>query len=179
MSRPAPAAVLAASLTAVLVAGGPAHAEREALVDAPRDAARFGDVVHARTAHGPGALRVKVTFATGGRYADSTQLWIDTRPRRPGPEYVAFATTDELGERSSYVYVDEADGWHDHGDRVCRVRTLTVTAAVPDTVSFTVPRRCLDRPERVRVGYRTSQYAGGVDDHVPAPRTFGRWLARG
>lgn len=160
-----------------LLTAAPAHAEFATARDATHDANRFGDIERTRTAHRLRSVLVEVTFAADGHVADSTAAWIDTDPDRRGPEFVAFADA-ELGEDAVFAYVDRADGWYDHSDRVCRVRTLDVVDAARDTVTFSVPRRCLGRPERVRVSYRTSQAAGGRDDFAPHAKRYGPWLAR-
>lgn len=104
---------------------------------------------------------------------DRFDLWLDTPGGRTTPEYFA-----RIRPETEYGPVRHVRGWETTGRAACTRWEARSLAGRDQTVTFNIPRSCLDNPKRVRVALRSVyQYNQGRSrDWVPAARTFTRWV---
>ena len=163
---------------AVLLAAtaAPAAADVRVVHDPERDGT--SDIVRVRVGHTDGSLKLKIKVRTEDEFAHFYDVWVDTDPEDPGPEFVISSAFEVLPR----VFVSPADDFGDlSGDTRCTVRTAKAQFGKL-AYRFSVPRRCLatdgERPEQLRVSVEASDEFGR-HDWVPDVRTFSRWVASG
>ena len=103
---------------------------------------------------------------------DEASLWVDTHPRRPGPE---FFMGSGLYERDWQIV--RTRGWRIVGRRPlnCPVKQLLDPAR--EVMNWTTGPACLGSYSRVRVSVTTGP-ANGTTDHSPAYHRLHRWVTR-
>ena len=108
------------------------------------------------------------------RVGDSIDIYLDTRPRNPGPEYLIGGAT------ASEAVMSHVDKWKGVGREVpsrCGYR-LKIHEVI-DVTRAVIPRRCLAKPGRVRVAVKATRgYPVTSRDWAKAKRTWFAWVAR-
>lgn len=169
---------LAGLVLAVLLVApqGPAAADIHAYTD-PREDIAAGDISKVRINNAPRNLFVRVKFFDG--HYDLTRIYIDTRRRNPGPEFVA--TVDmSYGKRYLSIDLDRVrTGWRGQRNRKCG--SLGVWISRAGNVNATVPRRCLKingaKPRAARVAASEAAEGGGIHEWAPGRKRFPRrWV---
>jgi len=170
-------AALATLATGALA--GAASAQAVTIVDGPDASGSLGDIQAVTINHR--AHRVVVTTEVADLRRTSTggpsglNIWLDTDRSNAGPEYV-FRTG--LQEGQDYTLM-RTDGWRPTGDPLtCDHRATFDWAA--DTVRFGVARRCLGRPDEVRVAERMRDEWDAshvITDWLKGTRHLTRWVA--
>lgn len=180
--RLAAAGPLAAAVAAgTLAFAAPANAESAHVTDPVDASASLNDIRAVDVSNGAAKVRVKVKFTDLRRHSDAgpagLQIFFDTfgGDSGTGPEY-ELATG--LEEGTDYALAERA-GWRGPtGDPLsCNVRLKLDYRN--DELRAATPRRCLDRPEYLRVGVKmTDEYDGShpVIDWMKGPRKWTRWL---
>lgn len=182
--RTALGAVLAGGLALTLVVPATAPASAEVRRFADRASENPDAIRTVRVDHGLYNLRLRVN---ADELAHNYHWYLDTNPRRPGPEYVAVV----VGEVESFT-VHTAPGWlagpgggpRGTGPQRCRGRVDFDVDR--QRVTFTVPRWCLRadpaataQPARVRVGLEAWPDFGRAQDRFPGKHRFSDWVRRG
>ncbi len=171
---------LTAALGIALVAG-PAHAERVGLDDPADATASTNDIYSVVAKYGQKRAKVNVRVAdllpTTDGGPSSLEIFIDTKPRRKGPEY-RLATG--LEEGTDYQVVRMKD-WKPVGE------PLTCSHRVEldfdgDVVRTRLGKDCIGYPKKIRVGVKmTDLYDAShpVVDWLGKRRFFTLFLASG
>jgi hypothetical protein len=102
----------------------------------------------------------------------SASAWIDTDPRRPGPEYVIGS-----GLFDSDWQISRARNWKVAGDGPLSCPVGQTLVYDRDVIRWTTGTRCLGRYSSVRVSFAT-RGSGGATDASPARRTLHPRVAR-
>ena len=116
-----------------------------------------------------------VTIQTSGlseRKAGGTQVWIDTRPSRKGPEFTMIGGT---GPETDY-YLWRTNGWKIVGSFPPPCALSMRVDYTADTVRWRTGPDCLGDYSRVRVSTEASLRN---TDYAPAKHKFGPWMSRG
>ena len=171
---------LSAALGIALVAG-PAHAERVGLDD-PADATASNNDIYGVTAkYGQKQARVNVRVAdllpTTDGGPSSLEIFIDTKPRRKGPEY-RLATG--LQEGTDYQVVRMKD-WKPVGEPLTCSHRVELDVD-DDVVRTRFGKDCIGYPKKIRVGVKmTDLYDAShpVVDWLGKRRFFTLFLASG
>jgi len=172
------AVLVAASL--VLLTPSDAIAATRWFHDAHGDVGSSVDVHRVRVINGePGDAAVRVTVVQRElRPGDGFDVWLDTVPTDPGPEYRAawVADSDSLG-------LLEVESFSDSGVPVdCPGFRVQGDVSEPRTSSHVrMPRPCLGNPHRVRVSVRATRIVGDrfVADGAPGIHRFYDWVTQG
>ena len=178
------ARLIAPALLAGLVAGtasGPAVAGSTTINDLAGDnvayeseSADYGDLTTIKVRHSP--KTVKITVAGNG--GDGLEIYLDTRAKRPGPEFLV-SWESYLSE----VFLSTTTGdWE-----VAKANLKCSGARLADTAgstTFVIPRKCLakkgKKPQRVRANAEAINFYDSVArDEAPALHTFGGWARTG
>lgn len=177
--RSSRAAGLAAVAAAGLVtAAGPVMADTEQFRDARGDTGSMTDIGRVLVEHGGGVARLTVDVRVGKLdLGDQTTVWVNTRSRDSGPEYRLRVVPN-----SEVRPLRAVETWNDGGDAVrCAGLTARSNALGNERVRISIPRHCLDRPARVRIGVR-HRFATPSDpersDRAPARHGFFGWVHR-
>lgn len=104
-------------------------------------------------------------------------VYVDTNKRRVGPE---FGVSGGLSRGTDYSIYRMRYWKFLSGPRSCPL-DMSVDYK-RDTSTFVISRRCLDRPERVRVavvGGKAAKDGSWVRDWAPRRHRFYDWVARG
>ena len=181
---PAPSRLLAVAATAAVVLAAPlsahAHAEGVTVRDRAGDSATgdLGDIRRIQVQHRARDLQVVVEIADA-EHPDQYEIWIDTTPRVPGPDLVAYDYHGYEGDAEALFRVSE---WRtrDWGAQVrCSgLRMHRSREGGRARTTITVPRACLGAPRVVRIQAVTAQ-EHRVDDYAPGARQPTRWLRAG
>ncbi len=172
MPRSTVIAALAAVTALVVGASAPALGDVRVVKDPTKDGS--SDVTRVRIGHTEGSLKVKIRVATKDDFAHFYDLWVDTDATDPGPEFVVTSTFEVLPR----VSVSSTEDFGDlQGATRCTVRTAEASFKTK-TYRFSVPRRCLGRPDQVRVSLEASDELGR-HDWVPGPHLFSAWVTSG
>ncbi|CAM3249084.1 hypothetical protein NODU109028_06710 [Nocardioides dubius] len=176
--------VIATGLGSAALALGmlsPAQAEVTRINDGADSAATLNDVLTVRLAHTTTKVRVRTTYQDLRKTADdggaSSSIFLDTKPARPGPEYVLLAGL-QLGTDYQLVRVKD---WKPTGEPKTCAHDFAVDFA-KDVTRLVVSRPCLGNPKRVRVSQRVTDMADAshpVRDWAPARREFSAWVRPG
>jgi hypothetical protein len=166
----------AASATAFTLAVVPASASSGGFDDPRGDVRNSNDIVHVGVSNEDRVV-VETTHRRLNDSAKSLFVFIDTRPGRFGPEYVASMEY----ERPDTTFFSHVNGWRTgSGTRdtnQCRRANASVRG---DVTRIAFPSRCLMGRGTIRVAavvyYRTR--AGHASDWAPDFRTFGPTVTR-
>jgi hypothetical protein len=170
-----PATLITASLLTLLIAA-PAHANTRAFTDRQRDAPRSIDILDAKVNNGdtkPTQVRVQVRFRNinlqGG---NGYFLYLDTRPKHPGPEYRYVVGGSE------YEFYRMRTWRNPITALPCRDKVRIHHTAHADTLAFVIPRSCLGDANRVRISARGATSSPYRQDWAPGFHRFYPWVAR-
>jgi len=167
-----------AALTATTMLTAPAaQADGEDFRDRAGDAPAVIDVLDVRVQN---FQRVVVT----ARYDDLVDgrsggwtVYVDTNKRRVGPE---FGVSGGLSTGTDYSVYRVRHWKYLSGPRSCPL-DMNVNYR-RDTSTFTISRRCLDRPGSIRVavvGGKSARDGSWIKDWAPRRHRFYDWVARG
>lgn len=166
-----------AALAATMLAAPAAEAGADRFRDTSGDAPAVIDVESVRV---KSFARVVVTAGyrdlVDGRSGGWT-VYVDTTKRRIGPE---FGVSGGLSTGTDYSIYRMRHWKFLSGPLSCPL-DMSVNYK-RDTSTFTIARRCLDRPERVRVavvGGKATRDGSWVRDWAPRRHRFYDWVARG
>lgn len=152
----------------------PAQADTVTVADRTGEVAAGTDILRARVTNGPRRVVVTTRHRELRRTAfGGLGIFLDTRPGRPGPEYVFFAG---IGDGTDWNF-SRADGWRRVGSPL-RCDTRYRIDFRRDVTRASISRACLRNTGRVRVAVLAST-GNGAQDWAPGRRTFSRWVARG
>ena len=183
MTRLTRAGIAAAAVTAAvtLLLAAPAGAESMTRSDPADATASPTDIRHVTVNHTQHHVVLRIRFAdleTGMDNATSSaSIYFDTRPRHAGPEFVMGIP---LFEGSDWAVV-RTHGWRP-GQNPLSCRSQLRLLPERDLAVASVSRDCLDRPGKVRVSIRMTDWFDGshvVRDWFPKRLGFTRWLSRG
>ena len=160
---------------------GPAAAETTTFDDGADTTASLNDILRVRLNHGPGRVTVKIRFTDLRRHSRggpaSIGIFLDTNPDRRGPE---FRLGSGLNEGTDFQLV-RMRNWKPRGNPKTCNHDLALQFR-KDRLVFTVARRCIGRPDTVRVGAKMiDQFDGShpVHDWMKGPRRFTARVAAG
>jgi hypothetical protein len=174
--RAAGVAILTVAITAGLCMR--VDADRERFSDPPSPRPRAVDISAVTVDNATRDRRklIVTTYVDGFRAPgaccrqDTLYVYIDTRPRRPGPEFQLFAGQD--------VVLWRTRGW----------RAVDLARCDPDFVRLrhgpsryvaAIGRGCLGNPGKIRVAVKVTRNAAvGSHDWAKARRTFLGWVNR-
>jgi hypothetical protein len=172
----------AAGVTVVLLAAtagtaGTALGDRQVFEDEHGNVAASVDVHQVIVVNGTAShQRVRIVVEQRElQPGDGIDVWIDTKPANPGPEYRASAkaNTDAL----SLLKVQR---WSSRGHVVDAPRfAVRSDAFTGDRTVFLIPRRAIGDPGAIRVSARVQRQTphGWVRDWAPARHAFYGWVA--
>lgn len=192
--RPKLSAVLvAAAVAAVLtLVSTPAHAAEAVFLDKRGDAPARVDIERVKVVHNIRAVRTVVKVANlrwtnQFRTADDVIVFVDTEPKRVGPEFFASFSGNHwyFGRMRHWRTIRSGDP-DDPFTSGCRGFRADYDVR-SDRVTFRMPRTdlCVGKPRRLRVAAYMSHAVDGdyddlVTDWAPARRTFyRRWVPAG
>lgn len=174
-------AAVAAAAVLTLGLAGPASAETTSETD-PADVggASLTDIRRVTLNHATQQVFTKVRFtdlkATSEAGPSGMTVFIDTRPRRKGPE---FRLDTPLQSGSDYQ-LSRTDGWSTTGDPLSCDHSLKLKWA-EDVAVLRVARACLGNRAKVRVAVKMVDLYDGshpVTDWLGEPRSFTDWVTR-
>ena len=169
----------AATAAAILIASaGAATADRQTFEDQHGNVAASVDIHQVTVVNGSAAHhRVKIVVRQRDlRAGDEIDVWIDTRPANPGPEYRAGAkaNSDALGLLAVRT-------WSSRGHVVAAPRFVARSNAFApgDRTVFLIPRGAIGDPGAIRVSARVQRQKphGWVRDWAPRWHRFYDWVA--
>jgi hypothetical protein len=166
----------AAAATALTVAAVPASASSGGFDDPIGDVRNSNDIVHVAVSNEDRVV-VETTHRRLNDSATSLFVFIDTRPGRFGPEYVASVEY----ERPDTTFFSHVNGWRTgSGTRdtnQCRRANASVRG---DVTRIAFPSRCLEGRDAIRVAAVVYFRAGDRQrsDWAPDFRTFGPAVTR-
>lgn len=176
-SRLSTLAATTAMLAATVAAAPAADADADQYRDPAGDAPAVIDVMGVRVKN---FKRVVVTARydnlVDGRSGGWT-VYVDVNKRRVGPE---FGVSGGLSRGTDYSVYRMRHWKFLSGPRSCPLDMSVDYSS--DTSTFEISRRCLDRPERVRVavvGGKAARDGSWVRDWAPRRHRFYDWVARG
>lgn len=172
------AGLVAAALVALTPTG--ATAASRWFSDAHGDVKSSVDIHHVRLLNGtPQIPAVRVTVEQRElRAGDGFDVWLDTDPADPGPEFRSawFANSDSLG-------VSKVESFSDQGDPVfCpRFRVRSAQDDPGESSHVFIPRPCLENPGAVRISVRAVRTFAhtSAKDWAPGVLNFYSWVPRG
>lgn len=180
----APSRLLVTAAAALVVLAAPlslpAQAEGVTVRDRAGDSATgdLGDIRRVQVHHRARDLQVAVEIADA-EHPDQYEIWVDTTPRVPGPDIVAY---DYHGYEGDFEALFRVREWRtrDWGAQVrcAGLRMHRSRDGGRARTTITVPRACLGAPRVVRIQAVTAQ-EHRVDDYAPSARTPTRWLRAG
>ncbi len=154
-------AVIACVILGLAGAYVPASAERAVVNDRVGDDSGWGDIQRVEVDHGDRNVRVLIHQPPEVSNPDQFEVWVDTTPRQSGPDFVLF---DYHGYWGSTESINRVDRWwqQDWGHRVsCRGMEMDrYRDRAGDghlVMDFTIPRRCLGNPGKLRLVAKTAQ----------------------
>jgi len=129
--------------TMLVAGGGVAHAADTTTWDPRGDGHHQVDIRSLHVDHAPRKVPLRATPVKGKFWGDFNYFYVDTRPARPGAEFRVEVNSEGMG-----YY--EVRRWRDGkvGRATCSNLRVDVDSPI---LRVHVPRRCLDRPDRVRV----------------------------
>jgi hypothetical protein len=168
--------IVKALVAGVLVVGtvltpSAAAADTISFRDPANDIAGGADILGVRVSN---ARRVVVTVRHRDlrrAAAPLVSLFIDTRPRRPGPEFVLAVNVWEY-------YLWPTRDWQPVGDAPLSCRHGGWFDYRTETTSLPISRACLRHPGRVRVSVVAAN-GGSRKDWAPGHHRFSAWVSRG
>jgi hypothetical protein len=163
------------------LAAAPAQAERAGLDDPADASASLNDIYGVEASYGQKIGKVHVRVAdlqptTDGGPA-SVEIFIDTKPKRKGPEY-RLATG--LQEGTDFQVVEMKD-WEPVGEPIACSHRVELDFD-DDVLRTRFGKDCIGYPKKIRVGVRmTDLYDAShpVTDWLGKPRFFSVFLASG
>lgn len=170
-----PVGVLAPALALGALSVAPAQAASGSWRDPSGDVAKRGIDLHRVTVRNHDDRLVvrldtdDITKRDGG----GTQVWIDTRPRRRGPEFVM---SGGVGTATDF-YIWRTRGWQPTGAMPLPCALRMKVDYRQDKVRWTTGEDCLGDYGKVRVSVAAGR--GNVTDLSPARHRFHPWVARG
>ncbi len=168
-------AVTAAALPMALTP--PASAESTVVLD-PHASSAFTDIHKVTVDHASKRVFVKIsvddipdpdTITEGG----GATIYFDTDPDRPGPER---ALVLPLTLDSDWAVL-KVKNWKTQDDPVNCASSVDLNPGT-DVAKTWVSRRCLGKPDEVRVAVRSSLGDGSQVDWMTGYRDYTEWLAR-
>lgn len=154
-----------------VVTPSPAQAETTTFRDPAGDIATGADILGVRV-HNARRVVVTVHHRDLRRAASpGVGLYLDTRPGRPGPEYVLDVNVWEY-------YLWPTKGWQPTGDAPLACHHGGRFNYRTETTSMPISRACLGHPGRVRVSV-VARNGGHRRDWAPGHHRFSRWVERG
>ncbi|MFS3130006.1 hypothetical protein ACLM5J_16520 [Nocardioides sp. Bht2] len=158
-----------------------AGAEVQRINDGADVTATLNDILTVRLAHTKTTVRVRTTYQDLRKAVDdggaSTSIYLDTRPKRPGPEFALVAGL-QLGTDYQLVRVKN---WKLVGEPLSCQHDFDVVWP-KETTRLVVKRSCLGNPAKVRVSQRVTDMADAshpVRDWAPDRRQFSAWAKSG
>jgi len=176
MSPASPAKIAAAVVVMALVLAVPAAADVRRFTDAANDASTSVDIRAARVDNSTTARNqvIVVVRQENVRLGDAIEIFLDTRPGDPGPEYSIGGAT------ASEYLLRHREHWKGPGRVVpfrCGYR-LRINEET-DRTRAVMQRSCLRHPGRVRVAIRVVRGIPPISrDWAPARRTWSPWVRR-
>ena len=170
------AKIAAAVLVMALALAMPAAADVRRFADAANDASTSVDIRSVRVDNSTTARDqvIVVVRQVNVRLGDAIEIFLDTRPGDPGPEYSIGGAT------ASEYLLQHREHWKGHG-RVVPFRcgySLRINAET-DRSRAVIQRSCLRHPGKVRVAIRAVRgFPSTSRDWAPARRTWSRWVRR-
>ena len=165
------------TLAAVALAA-PASAETANVFDGPDASGSLGDILTVKIKHLDRRVVVTTNVADLRRQSEAgpsgLNIWFDTNPGRPGPEYV-FGTGLQAG---TDYFLSRARNWRAVGEPTSCSHNATFDWA-GDKVVLSVARRCLGRPAQIRVAERMRDdfdASHPIVDWMKGTRKFSRWV---
>jgi hypothetical protein len=171
-----------ATLAAVVLATStllvsPASADEGGFDDPIGDVRNSNDTVHVAVSYASRVV-VEVTARRLNSRAEQLFVFIDTHPRRFGPDYVTSLPYD----RPETTYFSHVNSWRTgpgtHDTRQCRSASASITG---DVTRIAFPSSCIGDPDRVRVA-TVMRFSVGDNGHgadwAPGFRTFGPFVDR-
>ncbi len=155
----------------------PASAESTVVLDAHASSA-FTDIHKVAVDHATKRVFVKITvddipnpdtITEGG----GATVYFDTDPDRPGPERALLMP---LTLDSDWVVVKVKD-WETQEDPLSCASSVGLNPTT-DVARTWVSRKCLGKPDQVRVAVRTSLGDGSQVDWMSGYRDYTEWLSR-
>jgi hypothetical protein len=181
--NPRRGASVALALACLVVSIGPASAERASVQDRVGDDNGWGDIALVEVDHGARQLRVVIHQPPEASVPDQFEVWVDTTPRRHGADFVLL---DYHGVWGAKETIHRVDRWRDdswgrkvacRGADMDRVRDRAGDGHL--MMIFTVPRRCLGNPAKLRIQAVTAQEHIPANDYAPGKLKPTRWLSAG
>lgn len=172
------AAVVITTVATLALTMTPGLAQQRVIRDHDGDGTT--NITRVRVTHAPLWVYVKTFGAPSDGIPHFLDLWIDTDPGDPGPEFLVSQWPSE-DERLVSVSAVERFRQYD-GRQRCRFKTGGYSIAhQTDWLSFR--RYCLrdahgNAPERFRVSLQASDEVG-ADEWLPGQRRWSRWIHRG
>lgn len=172
-ARPPLPAVAAALLSLALIS--PAHADVQRFTDPRNDTSSSVDIRSVRVDNST-ADRSAVVVAVQQddvRIGDSIEIFVDTRPADPGPEFSIS------GYVASEYVMHHRENWKNPGRMVpfrCGYR-MRINEAT-DRTRVVMSRNCLGEPGKVRVAVLVERDASSTHDWAKARRTWLGWVSR-
>jgi hypothetical protein len=163
--------VAAAGMSAVLVLGlaAPAEANVRRFSDSRSDTASGIDIWSVRVDNSTkdrSKVRVRIR-QDDVTFGDSITVYLDTRPADPGPEFAMYGAT------ASEYSLHHTEWWKKAGKMVpgdCGYRERI--KAGKDITRVMIPRRCINKPGKIRVAVRTTRNDPAATDWAAARRAF-------
>lgn len=159
----------------------PASAQTLSLDDGDDTSIR-ADIGKVKVVHGDKRLRVRVEFddllRNPTKISQALTIFVDTDAEDKGPEY-SFA--GGLNSGTDYV-LTSIDRWADEGERVADCHQGWKLDWKDDFVVASVGRKCLGKPDTVRVAVKSGEWRKGKGtryDWLTGRRTFTEWLTAG
>lgn len=179
----ATAALVGATAVVTPAIAIPAHAETVKVPDKVGDDRNNngnGDIKYVRVHYGPDRIRFRIQWAPGAAPEDFQDVYIDTRPKDPGPEVEVSLSTETEGWGGAFVKNWKGRGWKNIGGG-----KVFYSFAHPGTngqyAKFSVPRKAIKRaghaqPKRIRVSVNDVFETGAIYDSAPGHKKWSRWI---
>jgi len=166
-------AIAAASLFTAAAIALPAYAESRTFHDKVGDTGVSGDLKTVRVNHSE--HRLIVVARTGNLLkAEYVTVWFDTKSGNAAPEYKVVVRANSDG-----LQLNRIKAFGQEGTKVsCDGLRIAADVYSSDKIRVSVPRSCLEHPDKVRVSLRGRYiYAQRIiDDWAPAERKFFGWV---
>ena len=163
----------------------PAAAETRAFADPASDSRTRGmDIRQVEVSNYPGGLVVTTHHRDLTRRGNSsgTAIWLDTRPRHRGPEFLMAGGAS--AETDWQIWRARDGRWQTKGDPLACPISMNLRFGA-DTVQWRTGRECLGDYGKVRVSAESNRarskrlYSRFDYDYSPARHRWDDWVARG
>lgn len=185
MKRLATAAALVGAVAIVTPAiAVPAHAETVKIPDKVGDDKGHdgdGDMKYVRVHYGADRIRFRIQWAVGATPEDFQDVYIDTRPKDPGPEVEVSLSGETERWYAGFVKNWKGSGWKDIDHGKVYYSFAHPTSGDSQYARFSIPRKAIRRaghaqPKRIRVSVNDVFETGAIYDSVPGHKKWSRWI---